>query len=84
MQRGPSRAALPHTSPATPSFVHPETNRVAQRSGGFIGVSYGRFMRMPVAVVLTVMWLGGMALFSACVLLLFALGTLLASVVAGA
>ena len=41
-------------------------------------------MRMPVAVVLTVMWLGGMALFSACVLLLFALGTLLASVVAGA
>jgi hypothetical protein len=53
-------------------------------SGGFIGVGYERFLRMPVALVLAILWLGGMALLSPCVLTLFALGTLLASVVAGA
>ena len=53
-------------------------------SGGFIGVGYEQFLRMPVALVLAILWLGGMALLSPCVLTLFALGMLLASVVAGA
>src|SRR5215213_8749260 len=48
-------------------------------SGGFIDVGYERFLRMPVALVLAILWLGGMALLSPCVLTLFALGTLLAS-----
>ena len=53
-------------------------------SGGFIGVGYERFWQMPVAVVLMVLWLGGMALLSSCVLMLYALGRLLVSVSAGA
>ena len=62
-----------------------ELNRIPQVSDGFLGVSYERFLQMPVAVVLTVLWLGGMALLSSCVLLMFyTLGTLLASVSAGA
>jgi hypothetical protein len=53
-------------------------------SGGFIGVGYERFWQMPVAVVLMVLWLGGMALLSSCVLMLYTLGRLLVSVSAGA
>jgi hypothetical protein len=60
--------------------VDPELDRIPQVSDGFLGVSYERFLQMPVAVVLTVSWLGGMALLSSCVLMLYTLGTLLASV----
>jgi hypothetical protein len=58
--------------------------RVDQVSGGFIDATYGRFLELPVAVVLTAMWLAGVALLSSCVLMLYILGSLLASVVAGA
>jgi hypothetical protein len=64
--------------------VNPELNRIAQASEGFLGVSYERFWQMPVAVVLMVLWLGGMALLSSCVLMLYTLGRLLVSVSAGA
>ena len=60
--------------------MDPELNRIAQVSGGFLGVSYERFLQMPVAVVLTVLWLGGMALLGSCVLMLYTLVTLLGSV----
>jgi hypothetical protein len=58
--------------------VDPELNRIAQISGGFLGVSYELFLEMPVAVALTVLWLGGMALLGSCVLMLYTWGTLLA------
>ena len=64
--------------------MDPELHRIAPVSDGFLGVSYERFWQMPVAVVLTVLWLAGMALLSSCVLMLYILGTLLASVLAGA
>jgi hypothetical protein len=64
--------------------VDPELHRIAPVPDGFLGVSYERFWQMPVAVVLTVLWLAGMALLSSCVLMLYILGTLLASVLAGA
>jgi hypothetical protein len=60
--------------------VDPKPNRVARVSGGFVSVGYERFLRMPIAVVLAVLWLGGMALLGPCVLILYALGTLLAGV----
>jgi hypothetical protein len=57
----------------------------ASPSDGFIGAAaYERFLEMPVAVVLAVLWLAGMALLSSCVLMLYVLGTSLARVVAGA
>jgi len=73
-----------HTSPADTSFVDPEFNRIAEVSGGFLDLSYERCLQMPVAVVLTVLWLGGIALLGSCVLMLYTLVTLLASVSAGA
>jgi hypothetical protein len=60
------------------------SHRVAHASGGLLGATHERFLQMPVAVVLTVLWVVGMALLSSGVLTLYALGTLLASVVAGA
>jgi hypothetical protein len=60
------------------------SQRLAHASGGLLGAAYARFLRMPVAVVLTVLWVLGMVLLSSGVLTLYALGTLLASVVAGA
>jgi hypothetical protein len=58
--------------------------RVNQVSGGFIDATYGRFLELPVPVVLGVLWLAGMALLSWCVLMLYVLGSWLVSVVAGA
>jgi hypothetical protein len=46
-------------------------------SGGFLGIAYERFLGMPVPVVLAVLWVGGMALLGSCVLMLYALATLL-------
>jgi hypothetical protein len=57
---------------------------VDQVSGGFIDATYGRFLEMPAAVVLTVLWLAGVALFGSCVLMLYILGSLLVSAVGGA
>ena len=60
------------------------SHRVAHASGGLLGATLERFLQMPIAVVLPVLWVMGMALLSLGVLTLYALGTLLASVVAGA
>jgi hypothetical protein len=62
------------------SHFHP----VAEASGGLLGIIYEGFLGLPVPVVLTVLWLGGMALLGSWVLALFALATLLAQVVTGA
>ena len=51
---------------------------VVETSGGSLGIAYERFLGMPVPVVLSVMWLGGLALLGSCVLMLYALATLLA------
>jgi hypothetical protein len=55
----------------------------AKTSGGLLGNTYEGFLRMPVPVVLTALWLGGMVLVGSCVLMIYALGTLLAQAVAG-
>ena len=62
------------------SRFHP----LAETSGGFLGLAYERFLGMPVPLVLSVLWLGGLALLGSCVLMLYALVMLLASVVMGA
>jgi hypothetical protein len=62
------------------SHFHP----VAEASGGLLGIIYEGFLGLPVPVVLTVLWFGGMALLGSCVLALYALATLLAQVVTGA
>ena len=48
-----------------------------------LGNIYEGFLRMPVPVVLTALWLGGMVLVGSCVLIIYALVTLLAQAVAG-
>ena len=49
----------------------------AAPSEGFIGAAgyYERFLGLPPAVVVAVLWLAGMALLSSCVVLLYGLGT---------
>ena len=56
------------------SRFHP----VAETSGGFLGLAYERFLGMPVPLVLSVLWLGGLVLLGSCVLMLYALATVLA------
>ena len=51
---------------------------VAETSGGFLGITFERFLGMPVPLVLSVLWLGGLVLLGSCVLMLYALATLLA------
>jgi hypothetical protein len=55
----------------------------AETSGSLLGNIYEGFLRMPVPVVLTALWLGGMVLVGSCVLIIYALATLLAQAVAG-
>ena len=55
-----------------------------EASGGLLGTIYERFLGMPVPVVLSVLWLGGLALLGSCLLILYVLATLLAQVVTGA
>jgi hypothetical protein len=62
------------------SRFHP----VAETSGGFLGIAYERFLGMPVPLVLSVLWLGGLALLGSCVLMLYALATLTSQLVTGA
>ena len=57
---------------------------VTEASGGLLGIIYEGFLGLPVPVVLTVLWFGGVALLGSCVLALYALATLLAQVVTGA
>ena len=53
-------------------------HRGAQAPTGFLAVIYERFLHLPTAVVLMVLWLVGMAMLSGCVLVLYELETLLA------
>jgi hypothetical protein len=54
-------------------------------SEGFLGAAAcERFLEIPPAVVMAVLWLAGMALLSSGVLILYVLGTSLARLVAGA
>ena len=57
---------------------------VAEASGSLLGIIYEEFLGLPVPMVLTVLWLGGMALLGSCVLALYALAMLLAQVLTGA
>jgi hypothetical protein len=84
--RDRGRSALaPTSSSATPSS-HSEDlgpDRHARRPG-VVGACYERFVRLPVAVVLALMWLVGAALLGSWALVLYALAASIASVVAGA
>ena len=62
------------------SHFHP----IGEASGGLLGSIYEEFLGLPVPVVLTVLWFGGIALLGSCVLALYALATSLAQVVTGA
>jgi hypothetical protein len=57
---------------------------VTEASDGLLGIIYGGFLGLPVPVVLTALWLAGMALLGSCVLALYVLATLLAQMVTGA
>jgi hypothetical protein len=57
---------------------------VAEAYGGLLGITYEGFLGMPVPVVLTLLWFGGMALLGSCALALYALAAMLARVVTGA
>jgi hypothetical protein len=48
-----------------------------------IGLAYERFLELPVAVVLLVMWMAGTALLGACALLMYAGISALVGMVAG-
>jgi hypothetical protein len=51
----------------------PTKERTTTTVSGAIGLSsYERFLQLPVAVVLLVMWVGGVALLGACALLAYA------------
>jgi len=64
-----------------PAGSHPRA--AAETSSGLLGNTYEGFLRMPVPMVLTALWLGGMVLLGPCALIIYALGTLLAQAVAG-
>jgi hypothetical protein len=49
-----------------------------------IGLAYERFLELPVPVVLSVLWVGGVALLGACALLAYTVTSTLAGVLAGA
>ena len=53
-------------------------------SGGPVGDAYERFLRMPVAAVLAVLWFAGVALLSSFIVVLYVLGASLVSVAGGA
>jgi hypothetical protein len=72
------------TGPSGGEFSVKGISKENHASDGYLGATLERFLQMPIAVVLPVLWVVGMALLSSGVLTLYALGTLLASVVAGA
>ena len=51
-----------------------------ERSADPLGRAYGQFLEMPPAVVLSVLWLAGLALLGSCVLALYLYVSLLAGV----
>jgi hypothetical protein len=77
---GPSAGGVYAEGMSERSHSHP----VAEASGGLLSIIYEGFLELPVPVVLTVLWLGGLTLLGSCVLALYALATLLAPVVTGA
>ena len=55
-------------------------HHVKKRGTDPLGRAYGRFLEMPPAVVLSVLWLAGLALVGSCVLAFYLYVTLLAEV----
>jgi hypothetical protein len=55
---------------ATPARPRSPSSRAAPPPVG-VGSLYGRFLEMPVALVLVVMWLAGAALMGTCVLVMY-------------
>jgi hypothetical protein len=53
------------------------------REKNWVARAYERFLELPVAVVLAVLWLGGMVLLGSCVLTLYLYGRALVQMVLG-
>jgi hypothetical protein len=49
---------------------------------GYIEPTYGRFLELPVAVVLVALWLAGATLMGACASMIYLVGWLLVGVIA--
>jgi hypothetical protein len=49
-----------------------------------IGQAYERFLELPVWVVLSVMWVGGVVLLGACALVVYAVASVVVRIAAGA
>ena len=64
----PTTQEAPEATPARPRS--PSSSRAAPPPVG-VGSLYGRFLEMPVALVLVVMWLAGAALMGTCVLVMY-------------
>ena len=61
----------------------PDSEEVSEGGAGQDGVlvrAYERFLELPVALVLAVMWLAGVALLGSCALAVYLLGSLLLQV----
>ena len=57
---------------SAPTPVRPRTSSdAAPLSAGIVGRAYERFLEMPVALVLVVSWLAGVALMSSCALVVY-------------
>ena len=61
----------PTTKPRTKPRASARTTAAPVSTG--IGLAYEWFLGLPVAVVLLVLWVGGVALFGACALVAYAL-----------
>jgi len=57
--------------PTKPPPTKPRTTAAPVSTG--IGLAYERFLELPVAIVLLVLWVGGVALLGACGLVAYAL-----------
>ena len=57
--------------PTTKPRTKPRTTDAPVSTG--IGLAYERFLELPVAVVLLVLWVGGVALLGGCALVAYAL-----------
>jgi hypothetical protein len=70
-----------HAFPPREASGKRRAHHAAPLAGGPVDGVYDRFMRLPCWVVLAALWLLGMALLGSGVLVLYVLGTLLATLV---
>ena len=82
-QRAETAHSVDAFQPREASGERHAARRVAP-PGGPIDDAYERFLRLPPAAVLGTLWLLGLALVGSVVLMLYVLGTSLATVVGGA